>query len=160
MRSRASARPIKGSERIFDEYLAVYYCNDGGLRRRILEHLKRYWFSDSAGAYFPDQQIAQMYAEAVIKTIELSLNGRHHPVPINAWWIIQPGEKAVKMLNLAEVDRNGMTASSSVTLLIMTPVPQLDDAPSKTTLWGNAEAWVTGDPGGGVVTRQIDKEVE
>jgi len=150
----------EGLERAFDEFLAVHHCNDANFRRRIADHLRHCWFSDHARAYYPGQKVTQMYAEAVLKAIELSLNGRHHPVPINAWWIVQPGEKAVKMLTLAEVDRNGMTVSSSVTLLIITPNPRHEDAPTKTVLWSDAEAWLTQEHNGAVTTKQIDKEVK
>lgn len=154
------APTYQGLERVFDECLAARYCPDADLRRRIVEYLGQYWFNDGPDAYFPGQKVTQKYAEAVIKAIELSLNGRHHPVPINAWWIIQPSDKVVTMLNLAEVSRSGMTVSSSVTLLIMTPLPPIKAAPTKTALWGDAEAWVTSEQNGFVVTRQTDKEVK
>ena len=106
------APTYQGLERAFDECLAVYYCRDADLRRRIIQYLGQYWFSEGTDADFPGQKVTQKYAEAVVKTIELSLNGRHHPVPINAWWIIQAADKVVRMLNLADVDRRGMTVSS------------------------------------------------
>src|SRR6202023_180003 len=73
----------EGLERAFDECLGAYYCKDADLRRRIAEHLRQHWFSDGRDAYFQGQKVTQLYAEGVIKTIELSLNGRHHPVPIH-----------------------------------------------------------------------------
>jgi hypothetical protein len=148
-----------GLERAFDECLGAHYCSDANLRQRIAEHLKQHWFSDAPGSYFPGQKVTQVYAEAVIKTIELSLKGRHHPVPINAWWIIE-ADKVVRMLNLAEVDRNGMTVSSSVTLMIMTPRPSDKSAPTRTLLWSDSAAWETAVQGSSVVTRQIENEVK
>lgn len=147
-----------GLEMVFDEYLGAHYCNDADLRRRIAEHLRQHWFSDAPDAYFPGKKVTQLYAEGVIKTIELSLNGRHHPVPINAWWIIDGADKVVRMLNLAEVDRNGMTVSSSVTLMIMTPRPSDKSAPTRTLLWGDSVAWETAVQNGSVVTRRIENE--
>ena len=149
-----------GLERAFDEHLGAHYCSNADLRRRIAEHLRQHWFSDGPGSYFPGQKVAQIYAEGVIKTIELSLNGRHHPVPINAWWIIDAADKVVRMLNLAEVDRNGMTVSSSVTLMIMTPRPSDKSAPIRTLLWSDSAAWETAVQGSSVVTRQIENEAK
>ncbi|HLH92886.1 MAG TPA: hypothetical protein VKX28_31055 [Xanthobacteraceae bacterium] len=146
----------EGLERVFDEHLGAHYCNNADLRRRIAEHLRQHWFNDAG--YFPGQKVTQIYAEGVIKTIDLSLNGRHHPVPINAWWIIDEAGKVVRMLNLVEVDRNGSTVSSSVTLLITTPRPSTGDAPTRTLLWSDSAAWETALRGNLVVTRQIENE--
>jgi hypothetical protein len=64
------------------------------------------------------------------------------------------------MLNLAEVDRNGMTVSSSVTLLIMTPRPPSNVGPTRTLLWSDSAAWETTVQNGVVVTRQIENEIK
>ena len=146
-----------GLERAFDECLGAHYCGNADLRGRITEHLRQKWFTD--GGYFPGQKVTQIYAEGVIKAIELSLKGRHHPVPINAWWIIEPPDKVVRMLNLAEVDRNGTTVSSSVTLLIMTPRPPSNEGPTRTLLWSDSAAWETAVQGNSVATRQSENEI-
>jgi hypothetical protein len=152
------APTYQGLEIAFDEHLAAPLHPDTAFRQRLVEHLRQHWFSDGPEAHFPAQLVTQKYAEAVIKTIELSLNGKPHPVPINAWWMIQRAEKDVKMVNLAEVDRNGVTTSSSVTLLICTPVPPPAGPPSARSLWGDAEGWVTEQQGHRVITRQLEKE--
>src|SRR5215469_11966906 len=68
-----------GLEGVFDEHLGAHYCDDADLRRRMREHLREHWFSDGPRAYFRGQKVTQKYAEAVIKAIDLSLNGKHHP---------------------------------------------------------------------------------
>jgi hypothetical protein len=147
-----------GLETVFDTYLAAHMGVDATFRQHLRDYLAKYWFDDGPDSYFPSQKVAQKYAEGVIKALELSLQGKPHPVPINAWWLIQT-DKEVRMLNLAEVDRNGVTVSSSVTLHICTPKPHITGAPSTTTLWGDAVAWITEQRGNSVVTRQIEKEV-
>ncbi len=147
----------QGLETVFDTCLASAMCTDALLRPRLLDHLKDHWFNDGPDGYFPGQQVAQKYAEAVIKTLELSLNGKPDPVPINAWWIIH-ADNDVKMLTLAGVDSYGVTVSSSVTLLICTPMPPPSGAPTNRSLWGDAEAWVTEQQTGRVITRRIEKE--
>ncbi|HLH92884.1 MAG TPA: hypothetical protein VKX28_31045 [Xanthobacteraceae bacterium] len=154
-----SIRPsYHGLETVFDTHLASHVAADATFRRHLREYLAKNWFSDGRDSYFPGQKVAQKYAEGVIKTLELALNGKPHPVPINAWWIIQP-EADVRMLTLADVDHSGVTVSSSVTLLICTPMPPITGAPSTRCLWGDAEAWVTEHDGDAVVVRQIEKEV-
>jgi hypothetical protein len=148
----------KGLEDVFDSHLAALFSNDEAFRRRLREHLKQHWFNDGSGSFFPGQHVAQKYAEGVIKTVELSLKGKQHPVPISAWWIIGDS-KDVKMLNLAGVDGNGVTVSAAVTLLICTPMPPPAGAPSNRSLWGDAEIWSTEQQANAVVTRRLEKEV-
>jgi hypothetical protein len=148
----------EGLEDVFDTYLAALFSDDEAFRRRLREHLKQHWFSDGRDAYFPGQHVAQKYAEGVIKATELSLNGKQHPVPISAWWIIGDS-KDVRMLNLAGVDDNGVTVSAAVTLLICTPMPPPGGAPSNRMLWGDAEIWATDQHTGAVATRRLEKEV-
>jgi hypothetical protein len=144
-----------GLEAVVDSHLASPVNANQGVRQSMREHLGRHWFSDDG--YFHGQHMAKKWAEAVMKTLELSLAGSPNPVPINSWWIIQ-GDENVRMLNLAEVDQKGATVGSSVTLLVCTPMPPPSGAPGGRSLWGNAEAWVTETERGGVVTRRIDKE--
>jgi hypothetical protein len=66
-------------------------------RQEIVEYLGRCWFDDnSTEAYFPNQGVAQIYAEGVLKALELSIKGRRTAVPIDAWWIV--GSQEVRML--------------------------------------------------------------
>ncbi len=153
------APTYKSLEGALDEHLAAPLHIDAALRKKLLDHLAKCWFSDAHGAYFPGQQMTQKYAQALIKTIELSLKGKHNPVPINAWWLIQ-SDPVVSMLDLADVDSSGVTVGSSVTLLIMTPRPPASATPSNKSLWGDAAAWVTEHHGGAVRTRQIEKEAK
>jgi hypothetical protein len=147
----------EGLEVVFDTHLMAIMVDDLALRERLREHLARCWFSDGRDAYFPGQRVAQKYAHAVLKTLELSLNGIGDPVPINGWWTIH-SDKEVKMLNLAELDDHGDTASMSVTLLIMTPRPHSTTGmPVRTPILGHADAWVTEQQAGTVMTRQVDK---
>jgi hypothetical protein len=148
----------RGLETVFDTYLASHMGVDATFRQHLRDYLARHWFGDGPDSYFPGQKVAQKYAEGVIKTLELSVQGKPHPVPINAWWLIQT-DPEVRMLNLAEVDASGVTVGSSVTFLICTPIPHITGAPSTRTLWGDAEAWITERQGNAVVTRQIEKEV-
>jgi hypothetical protein len=147
-----------GLETVLDAYLASHMAVEATFRHDLRDYLAKHWFSDGPYSYFPGQKVAHKYAEGVIKTLELSVKGKPHPVPINAWWIIQP-DADVRMLTLADVDASGVTVSPSVTLLICTPLPAITGAPSTRTLWGDAEAWVTEQEGNAVITRQIEKEV-
>jgi hypothetical protein len=150
----------QGLETVFDTYLAAPLGVDAAFRQRLRDYLAERWFGGGPSSYFPAQRVAEKYAEGVIKTLELSLQGKPNPIPIHAWWLIQP-DPEVRMLNLAEVDRNGVTVSSSVTLLICTPMPHVTGAaPSTRALWGDAEAWITEQQQGAVVTRQIAKETQ
>jgi hypothetical protein len=151
------APTYNGLEGALDECLAAPLHIDAALRKKLLDHLAKTWFNDGRGAYFPGQHVTPKYAQAVIKTLELSLKGKHNPVPINAWWLIQT-DPVVSMLTLADVDHSGVTVGSSVTLLINTPRPPTSATPSNRALWGDATAFVTEHHGGAVRTRQIEKE--
>lgn len=147
----------RGLETVFDTYLASHMGVDATFRQHLRDYLAKHWFNDGPDSYFPGQKVAQKYAEGVIKTLELSVRGKPHPLPINAWWLIQT-DPEVRMLNLAEVNRDGVTVGTSVTLHICTPKPHITGAPSTRTLWGDAEAWITEQRGNSVVTRPIEKE--
>jgi hypothetical protein len=145
-----SAKPgYQGLEVIFDEHLIRYIFPSQADRTRIAAHLKAHWFDPtSRQRYFPNQDVARIYADGVLKTLELSLNGsrrgRAAPsvVPINAWWIVDLPR--VKMLTLAEV-RDGVTVGGRVTLLILTPRPrnQREQPGSGASILGDAVAWTT-----------------
>jgi hypothetical protein len=152
------APTYEGLETAFDTHLAAPLHVDATTRKKIADYLKKNWFNDSPGAYFPGQKVTQQYGQAVLKTLELSLNGKPNPIPINAWWMIQ-SDPAVRMLNLAEVDRDGATVSGGVSFLILTPRPSTSGAPSTVSIWGDAQAWLT-EQQGAVVTRQIENEAK
>lgn len=145
-----------GLENVVDSHLASVVNADARVRESMREHLRVHWFGDGSDAYFPGQNMARKWAEAVMKTLELSLGGQPDPVPINSWWIIE-ADQDVRMLNLSGVDK-GRTVSSSVTLLICTPLPPPTGAPTNRSLWGDADAWLTEGREGAVITRWIDKE--
>jgi len=155
---KALGPTFQGLENAVDGHLAAPLNTQATVRDGVLKHLKEHWFDDNPAAYFPGQDLRQKWAEAVMKTLELSLAGRPHPVPINSWWIINASDPTVQMMNLAEVNAAGETVSSSVTLLILTPQPPPSGAPSNRSLWGDAEAFVTGHHGGKVTTRRLEKE--
>lgn len=148
----------RGLETVFDTYLAAHMDVDATFRQHLRDYLARHWFNDGPDSYFPGQKVAEKYAEGVIKTLELSLQGKPHPVPIDAWWLIQT-DPQVRMLNLAQVDASGVTVGRTVILHICTPKPHITGAPSTRTLWGDAVAWITEQQHNAVVTRQIEKEV-
>jgi len=109
-------------ERVFDTYLLSHVMTNTRARQEIVEYLGRCWFDDnSTEAYFPNQGVAQIYAEGVLRALELSIKGRRTAVPIDAWWIV--GSQEVRMLTFADVDGQGVTVGRRVTLLILTPRP-------------------------------------
>jgi hypothetical protein len=142
-----------GLEEAFDTHLLSGCVTDPRLRERIVEHLKMNWFdADSPQAYFPHQPVAQIYAQGVLKALELSLT-RRRTVPINAWWIVDSQE--VRMLTLADVNQ-GVTVGGQVTLLILTPRPGGDGETSRTPILGDEpEAWVSEQQGNQVTTRRV-----
>jgi hypothetical protein len=104
--------------------------------------LKANWFdADSPEAYFPHQPVAEIYAQGVLKAIELSLKGQR-TIPLNSWWIVDSQE--VKMLALADINEQGVTVGGRVTLLILTPRPRGEGERTRTPILGDeAEAWVS-----------------
>ena len=151
----ALAPTYVGLEDVFDTYLLSYVITDPAERRRIVVHLREFWFgAQAAEPFFPNLPIAPVYAEGLRETLGLSLNGRR-VVPINAWWILDSSQ--FKMLNLADVDNDGRTIGGNVTLLIMTPRPQYTGRPSRgsSILGTKAEAWVTEQEGRRVTTRRV-----
>ena len=155
----------RGLEIVFDVHLISRIFPDSRRREALKEHLRQNWFDEkSPQAYFPGQQVAHKYAEAVIKTLELSLNGKPDPIPIDAWWVIgankgsgKEADKEVRFLNFADVDDAGVTVGESVTLLILTPMPPVGQEAPTAPIMGDAQAWVTERAGRKIVTRQVRK---
>ncbi len=142
---------------VFNDHLLARIFPDAGLRARIVAHLRTHWFDPSSSeAYFPNQKVAEIYAQGVVKAVDLSLKGRR-PVPINTWWIVDFHEvnRQVKMLTLTDVE-NELTVGGRVTLLILTPRPRGDGESGGTSILGDeAEAWVSEQQGDNVVTLRV-----
>jgi hypothetical protein len=138
----ALAPSFNGLTAVFDRYLSSHVITDAGERARIVAHLQRYWFDQtSPDAFFPGVPVASIYAQGVLKALDLALAGQR-VVPLNAWWLLDYPE--VKLLSLADVDRAGVTIGGRVTLLIMTPRPQGGGRPTRTPILGEtAQASVT-----------------
>jgi hypothetical protein len=105
--------------------------------------LRAYWFdANSRDQYFPGQRLAQIYAEGVLKALELSINGRRRAVPIDAWWVVD--SQATRILTFADVDEQGVTVGGRVTLLILTPRPLPTAVPPRGTfILGRQVAWIS-----------------
>ena len=135
------ADDFRGLENVFGEYLfaPASFAADKGAQ--AVSMLNRHWFDEkSAEAYFPSlQPIAPIYAQGVLKTLELSLSGRPAPVPIDAWWIM--GYDGFELINLYN--------NRQVTLLIATPAPPKI---IRKLLGDRTEVWTTGR---GIVTRRL-----
>lgn len=96
--------------------------------------LQKNWFDErSPDAFFSAlQPVAPVYAAGILKTIELSLNGRPAPLPIDAWWVL--GYAQFEMINLV--------TARQVTLLIATPFPPMTI--KKMFLPDHTEVWISG----------------
>jgi len=148
------APSYEGLTQAFDEYLVAHVYPDRERRQRISTYLDTYWFAARARtSYFPATPVAQIYAEGVLETLELSLKGSRRPVPINAWWVLDADE--FKMLNFANL-KGGVTVGGDVTLLIMTPRPTRSGRAAPPWILGDeAEAYVTARQGRAVTTRRV-----
>ncbi len=126
----------------FDKYLfqPTNFGAEKGTQATAL--LQKNWFdARSPDAFFPAfQPIAPLYAAGVLKTLELSLNGRPAPLPIDAWWVL--GYAQVELINLV--------TARQVTLLITTPYPPI--IVMKMLLPDFTEVWTTGR---GISTRKL-----
>jgi hypothetical protein len=139
---------------VFSDHLLVHVFKDPQVRSRIVQQLQMHWFDDSSPqAFFPNQRVAVIYAQGVLKTLELSLKGRR-PIPINAWWVVDLPE--VRMINLADAGSDGVTVGGRVTLLIMTPRPKGGESPRTPILGELAQAFVTAQRNGEVLTAKLD----
>jgi hypothetical protein len=148
----ALAPSYAGLTETFDQYLVLHVYPDTEQRKRIARHLSDCWFGgDSGKPFFPGVPVSRIYAEGVLKTLELALQGKR-VVSINAWWVLDCDP--FRMVNLAEV-KDGVTVSDNVTLLIMTPRPPRSGRAGPPILGDVAEAHVTERKGRSVTTRRI-----
>lgn len=150
----ALAPSYAGLTEVFDEYLVAYVFPDADRRRRIADHLNAYWFDAAAlRPFFPTVSVAKIYAEGVLKTLDLSLKGGRRTVPINAWWVLDSSD--FRLLNFADV-KNGVTVGDNVTLLILTPRPKGGARAAPPWILGRvAEAYDTEQQGRAVTTRRV-----
>lgn len=129
----ALAPAYNGLAEVFDRDLMSYVITDAAERARIVRHLQRHWFDQaSPDAFFPGVPVASIYAQGVVKALEMALGGRR-VVPLNAWWLLDFPE--VKLISLADV-QEGVTIGGRVTLLILTPRPQFGSRPTRTPIMG------------------------
>ena len=130
-----------GLEKVFEAQLFQPTNFDPQQIAPATQSLEAHWFNEnSPDAYFPDfQPIAQIYAEGVLKALELSLKGLPDPIPIESWWVM--GFSRVEMINLA--------TSRQITLLIATPAPPVI---VRKMLGSQSEVWISGL---GIVTRRL-----
>ena len=131
----------QGLTDVFDEYLVRYVFDDAERRRQIAAALKRYWFDVPTEPLFPQFPVNHIYAEGVLKALDVSLQGSTRVIPLNSWWLLDYPE--VKMLTLADIDASGVTIGGRVTLLILTPRPTISGPISAAILGNTAQAWVT-----------------
>jgi hypothetical protein len=138
---------------IFDRHLLAHVV-PAAHRAKVAQHLERHWFGrDRSEALFPEQDVAAIYAQGVLNTLELALRSAT-PARITSWWIVDA--PAVKLLTFGEVDRTG-AADGGVSLLIMTPRPRDSANLSRTyILREEAEVWVAEESHGQVVSRMLE----
>lgn len=142
----------EGLTDVFDRHLLSHVMSDPEHQQRVVHHLKRHWFDPASDApFFPNQPVSRIYAEGVLKALDLSLKGKRI-VPIEAWWVLDMPK--FRILTLADV-KNGETVGSRVTLLIMTPRPDVPGRAGAAILGEEAEAHVTEHDGGQVSTKRL-----
>lgn len=154
LRDALAALPgYAGLTEVFDRHLLSRVITDAAERARVVAHLQRHWFDQhSPDAFFPGVPVASIYAQGVLKALDLALAGPR-VVPLNAWWLLDYPQ--VKLLSLADADQAGVTIGGRVTLLIMTPRPT-GGSPNRTPILGDtAQASVTEDSRNGVITIDI-----
>ena len=138
------APAYNGLMAVFDQYLLSYVITNAAERARVVKHLEQHWFDQaSPDAFFPGVPVASIYAQGVIKALDLALAGRRGVVPLNAWWLL--GFPEVQLLSLADVEPNtSVTIGGRVTLLVLTPRPPTregDRPTSRPILGDTAQAW-------------------
>ena len=92
---------------VFDRYLLSHVITDAAERARVVAHLQRDWFDEtSSDEFFPGVPVASIYAQGVLRALDLALAGRR-VVPLNAWRLLNYPE--VTLLSMADVDQAGVT---------------------------------------------------
>jgi hypothetical protein len=149
----ALAPTYVGLTEVFDEHLLSHVFNPGE-RRRACAKLNEYWFNaDSPTTLFAGKPVARIYAEGVLRTLDLSLKGGRRPVPIESWWVLDSTD--FRMLNLTDVE-TGKTVGDRVVLLIMTPRPAAGGPTVSARILDDvAEAYSTEEKDGAVLTRRV-----
>jgi hypothetical protein len=149
----ALAPTYEGLAEVFDEHLLTHVFNTSQ-RRSAVAKLNKYWFDpNSPTTLFPGKPVARIYAQGVLRTLDLSLRGGGRAVPIESWWIVDSTE--FRMLNFADVEA-GKTVGARVILLIMTPRPAAGGPAIPARILGHvAEAYSTEDVGRAVVTARV-----
>ena len=138
-----------GLSEVFDEQVVSYVFKTPAVRQQVLAHLNDCWFKPaSRAAFFKGQPVAKIYAEGVIKALDLSLSAKGAPTPIDAWWL----------LDSKEVQLISFSSASQVTLIIHTPRPKLPSKAKPKAPWilgKTAEAHVTRREGRKVATKRV-----
>jgi hypothetical protein len=150
----ATAPEYKGLADIFDKYLLSHVIKSAQRRAIIIAYLKAHWFeADEQTAFFPRTPLAEIYAEGVLKALNLSLHASR-TIPLNAWWILDAD--GPKVIVLGDQNPAGMTIRGRVTLLILTPRPKYDGQYDRRPILGEtAQAWVSEEQGDRVTTRSV-----
>jgi hypothetical protein len=152
----ALAPAFNGLTAVFDRYLLSHVFTNAAERAPVVAHLQQHWFDQtSPDAFFPGVPVASIYAQGVLRALDLALAGRR-VVPLNAWWLLDYPE--VKLLSLADVDQAGVTIGGRVTLLILTPRPQDSGRPTRPILGETAQALVTEYRDNSVITIDVRRE--
>jgi hypothetical protein len=149
----AELRPsYAGLAEVFDEHMVSYVIESAGARQRIVEYLNAYWFDPASSvAYFPGTPVSKIYAEGVVKALDLSLHGSRGAIPINAWWV--QDSTRFRLLSLTDVE-DGVTIGGNVTLLVLTPRPKVKRRTATTV-----SPWILGDVAEAYVTEQQKRKV-
>jgi hypothetical protein len=145
----ALAPSYAGLSEVFDKLALTHVFKTAAVRQQMVNHLNDSWFKPgSKAAFFGKKPVAKIYAEGVLKALDLSLKGKGAPLPIDAWWL----------LDAKEVSLISMASAIQVTLIIQTPRPALPAKAKPKAPWilgKTAEAHVTRGQGSKVVTKAV-----
>jgi hypothetical protein len=73
----ALAPAFNGLTAVFDQYLLSHVITNAAERARVVGHLQRHWFDQtSPDAFFPGVPVASIYAQGVLKALDLALCSR------------------------------------------------------------------------------------
>ena len=134
---------------LFDKLALSHVFRTPAVRQQMVAHLNASWFKPaSRAAFFKGHPVSRIYAEGVLKALDLSLKRKGAPLPIDAWWLLD--SKEVQLISHA--------SASQVTLIIHTPRPKLPPKAKPKAPWilgKTAEAHVTRRQGRKVVTKNV-----